>query len=312
MKRRILWAVLLAACLLWTAAASGEASDSFTFWGVRISEEDTEVTFPGAGFVHPAEIDELLRQRPNLKTVNMWEKQFFIREIPEFFRRHPDVDFGITIELNKSHIIRTDMTAYSTLGRQPQIARMHTWYFNYLKNLKALDIGHMNVGSVDFLRETAPLKILIVADCALKDISALSCQTELEYLEIFKNYITDLSPLSGMTELRDLNIGYNDIRDLSPLDGLQKLERLWTMGNWWLPEEEIRRFQALHPNCEVVTWSYGATGNRCDPAYEEMKQIPGTSWRHHKHYDTIHWIFDHSEYIGWDVEVPQVKTIDDP
>ena len=206
MKRRILWAVLLAACLLWTAAASGEASDSFTFWGVRISEEDTEVTFPGAGFVHPSEIDELLRQRPNLKTVNMWEKQFFIREIPEFFRRHPDVDFGITIELNKSHIIRTDMTAYSTLGRQPQIARMHTWYFNYLKNLKALDIGHMNVGSVDFLRETAPLKILIVADCALKDISALSCQTELEYLEIFKNYITDLSPLSGMTELRDLNM----------------------------------------------------------------------------------------------------------
>ena len=313
MKRIALWtALLLAVCLIWSAAAAEESAGTFTFQGVEIGPEDTVADIPGRGFVHPAEIDELLRQRPNLKTVNMWEKQFFLREIPEIFENHPDVDFGIRIELNKSHILRTDMTAYSTLGRQPQIAQMHTWYFKYLKNLKALDIGHMNVHSVDFLRETAPLKILIIADCALRDIDALSSQNELEYLEIFKNYITDLTPLSGMTELRDLNIGYNDIRDLSPLDGLQNLERLWTMGNWHLPEEEIQRFRELHPNCEVVTFSYGATGNRCDPAYKDMKQIPGTSWRHHRHYDTIHWIFDHSEYIGWDVEVPQVKTVNDP
>jgi len=312
--KRTIWAAALLA-VLWlacAAAAEGTASRTITFWNTVISEEDTEVTFEGNEFVHLPELDQMLNGMPNLKKVNMWDKRLFLNEILDLFTYHPDVEFGMTIELNKSHILRTDLTAYSTLGRQPQIAQMHTWFFTCLKQLKALDIGHMNVHSVDFLTETAPLKILIIADNGLKNINALSSQTELEYLEIFKNYITDLSPLSGLTELRDLNIGYNDIRDLSPLDGLQKLERLWTMGNWWLPEEEIERFKQLHPNCEVVTFSYGATGNQCDPAYSEMKQIPGTSWRHHPHYDTIHWIFDHSEYIGWDVAVPQVKTADDP
>ncbi len=313
MKRNAFWgAMLLLAVLLLTAAAAEEEPRTIQFWNTEISSGDTEVTFEGKDFVHLPELDRMLEEMPNLKTVNMWDKRLFLNEIRDLFAHHPDVRFGMTIELNKSHILRTDMTAYSTLGRQPQIAQAHTWFFSCLKDLKALDIGHMNVHSADFLRETPKLKILILADNGLKDISALSGQTELEYLEIFKNYITDLSPLSGMTELRDLNIGYNDIRDLSPLDGLQKLERLWTMGNWWLPEEEIERFRALHPDCEVVTFSYGATGNRCDPAYSEMKQIPGTSWRHHPHYDTIHWIFDHSEYIGWDVEVPKVKTEADP
>ena len=303
---------LILAGLTGPAAAEAEETGTITFWNTEISRTDTEVTFEGSEYVHLPELDRLLDDMPNLRKVSMWDKKLFLGEIRELFAHHPDVEFGMTIELNKSHILRTDMTAYSTLGRQPQIAQAHTWFFGCLKQLKALDIGHMNVHSVEFLRETAPLKILILADNGLKDISAISGQTELEYLEIFKNYLTDLTPLAGLTELRDLNIGYNDIRDLSPLDGLQKLERLWTMGNWWLPEEEIERFKALHPNCEVVTWSYGATGNRCDPAASEMKQIPGTSWRHHPHYDTIHWIFDHSEYVGWDAEVPQVKTAEDP
>ena len=322
--RKWLWRGIAAAALIWALAApvraeapetaevpaqEAAAPETEVFWGAEISPEDTEVTFEGDGRVSLPELDALLDRRPNLKRVNLWGKQTVLKEIPPLMEHHPDVEFGMTITLNPSHVLRTDMTAYSTLGRQPQITRAQTWYFTYLKNLKALDIGHMNVHSLDFLRETAPLKILIVADNGLKDIGALAGQTEIEYLEIFKNYITDLSPLSGMTQLRDLNIGYNDIRDLSPLDGLQNLERLWTMGNWWLPEAEIERFRQLHPNCEVVTWSYGATGNRMD---RNQKQFPGTSWRHHTHYDTIHWIFDHSEYIGWDVPVPQVKTEKDP
>ena len=293
------------------AEAPDQPEQTVLFWNTAVSTRDTEVTFEGSEFAHMTELDQFLTQMPNIRKVNLWDKRTYLNEILPLFEHHPDVEIGMTITLNKSHVLRTDMTAYSTLGRQPQIAKMHTWFFGCLKNLKALDIGHMNTHSLDFLQATAPLKILIAADNGLqnKDIQALQYQNDLEYLEIFKNYITDLSPLRGMTELRDLNIGYNDIRDLSPLDGLQKLERLWTMGNWWLSDEEIARFQALHPNCEVVTWSYGATGNRCT---RDMTQIPGTSWRHHRHYDTIHWIFDHSEYIDWDVEVPQVKGVDDP
>lgn len=277
-------------------------------WGVTVSSEDTSVTFEGKEAVSLYDLCDLLACMPGLKKVDMWDKQVNRKEMDALLA-FPEVEVGMTIKLNKSHILRTDMTAYSTLGRQPQITRSDTHYFTFLKDLKALDVGHMFIQSLDFLEECSKLKILIAADCSLKDISPIACQTDLEYVELFKNYITDISPLAELTNLRDLNIGYCQITDLSPLYDLPNLERVWLMGNWYLPDEEVERLREHQPDCEIVTFSYGATGNLMTP---DKKQIPGTSWRHHKHYDTIYWIFHHNEYIGWDVEVPQIKTINDP
>ena len=314
MKKTTLIRLLAAAILVWTLAAetpalTENAGEPFTWWGVEITANQTEVTFEDTDWLVPSELDTLIAQRPNLKTINMFNKKLKLKELPEIFEKYPDIEFGLTIELNKSHVIRTDMTAYSTLGRQPQVSKAQTKYFTYLRHLQALDIGHMNIYSAEFLENMPKLKILIIADCALRDIEALRGQTELEYLEVFKNYISDLTPLSGMTKLKDLNLGYCEITDLSPIYDLPSLERVWLMGNWYLSEEEIERFRQHQPNCEIVTRSYGATGNLMD---EKMVQTPGTSWRHHPHYDTIYWIFHHNEYIGWDVEVPQVKTAADP
>lgn len=277
-------------------------------WGVTVSSEDTSVTFEGKEAVSLYDLCDLLACMPGLKKVDMWDKQVNRKEMDALLA-FPEVEVGMTIKLNKSHILRTDMTAYSTLGRQPQITRSDTHYFTFLKDLKALDVGHMFIQSLDFLEECSKLKILIAADCSLKDISPIACQTDLEYVELFKNYITDISPLAELTNLRDLNIGYCQITDLSPLYDLPNLERVWLMGNWYLPDEEVERLREHQPDCEIVTFSYGATGNLMTP---DKKQIPGTSWRHHKHYDTIYWIFHNNEYIGWDVEVPQIKTVNDP
>ena len=277
-------------------------------WGVTVSSEDTSVTFEGKEAVSLYDLCDLLACMPGLKKVDMWDKQVNRKEMDALLA-FPEVEVGMTIKLNKSHILRTDMTAYSTLGRQPQITRSDTHYFTFLKNLKALDVGHMFIQSLDFLEECSKPKILIAADCSLKDISPIACQTDLEYVELFKNYITDISPLAELTNLRDLNIGYCQITDLSPLYDLPNLERVWLMGNWYLPDEEVERLREHQPDCEIVTFSYGATGNLMTP---DKKQIPGTSWRHHKHYDTIYWIFHNNEYIDWDVEVPQIKTINDP
>ena len=306
-----IFVLLLGFCFLFLgAAASGEeALRTVTFWNTEIRSDQTEVTFEDTDWLVPSELDQLLEQMPQLTKVNMFNKRVKLSDILGIYEKHPDVEFGLTIQMNRSHTVRTDMTAYSTLGRQPQISKAQTRYFTCMKHLKALDIGHMNIYSADFLKDCPKLKILIIADCALRDIDALSSQTELEYLEVFKNYISDLTPLSGMTKLKDLNLGYCEITDLSPIYDLPSLERVWLMGNWYLSEEEIQRFREHQPNCEIVTRSYGATGNLMD---ENMVQTPGTSWRHHPHYDTIYWIFHHNEYIGWDVEVPQVKTAADP
>ena len=101
MSRRIA-ALLLSALLAWAAGAGAEqAPDKTVFWDTEISREDTEVTFEGGGYVHLPELDRLLEEYPNLKKVNLWEKKLFLKEIPDLFEHHPEVDFGMTIELNK-------------------------------------------------------------------------------------------------------------------------------------------------------------------------------------------------------------------
>ncbi len=50
-----------------------------------------------------------------------------------------------------------------------------------------------------------------------------------------------------------------------------------------------------------MTRCYGSTGNIMR---DDGSLIPGTSWRHHKHYDTIYYIFNGGGYVDWDVEVP--------
>ncbi|MGN0777609.1 MAG: leucine-rich repeat domain-containing protein [Aristaeellaceae bacterium] len=281
---------------------------TMTLWGVTVSSEDEEVNFEGKEWMNIDELCALLDTMPNLQTVNMWDKRMKKKDL-NVLLGYPDINFGMTIRMNESHVVRTDWTAYSTLGRQPYINRFDVAYFAFLKNLKALDVGHMFTKTLDYVATLNKLKILIVADCSVSDLTPLASQTELEYLELFKNPITDISQLATLTNLRDLNIGYCQITDLSPLYDLPNLERVWLMGNWKLPEEEIERLREHQPDCEIVSYSYGATGNQMNAS---KKQIPGTSWRHHKHYDTIHWIFHHHEYIDWDVEVPQVKTVNDP
>lgn len=277
-------------------------------WGVTVSSEDEEVTFEGNEWINIDELCGLLDTMPNLRTVNMWDKRMKHKDL-NVLLGYPEINFGMTIKMNDAHVVRTDWTAYSTLGRQPQIDRFDTPFFAFLKDMKALDVGHMFLQNLDFLKTCSKLKILIAADCGVGDLTPLTYQTDLEYLELFKNGISDISPLASLVNLRDLNIGYCKITDLSPLYDLPNLERVWLMGNWYLPDEEVERLREHQPDCEIVTFSYGATGNLMTP---EKKLIPGTSWRHHKHYDTIYWIFHHNEYIGWDVEVPQIKTINDP
>ena len=85
-------------------------------WGVTVSSEDTSVSFEGKESVSIAALCGLLDCMPGLKKVEMWDKQLKRKEIDALLA-YPEVDVGMTINLNKSHVLRTDMTAYSTLGR---------------------------------------------------------------------------------------------------------------------------------------------------------------------------------------------------
>ena len=305
--RFVICVALLMALLCFTGCAMAEES-GVTVWGHTIALTDTEVTFERGDKGSVDALCEALAQLPALKNVYMWDCVTRPEERAAMHAARPDVFFGWTIQINSYHQVRTDWTAYSAHGRKPKLYKKNMTDFTYMPNLLALDVGHNSITDLEFLRDCAQLKILIVADCGLKDITPLESQTQLEYLELFLNNITDISVLAGMTELRDVNLAFNDITDLSPLYELPHLERVWLMRNDHLSDEEVERLREHQPDCEIVTRSYGATGNLLD---EKGRQIPGTSWRHHRHYDTIYYIFKHNEWVSWDLEVPQIKTVND-
>lgn len=269
--------------------------------GYSFSSDEEEITLPVRKVDHPDQLIEALSCLPNLKKVNMWEVDVNKGVGEQLANAFPDVFFGFTIRFNQSHVFRTDGTAFSTLSKKPGLAHSQLYHFALCPDLKALDVGHNTLRKLDFLEALPKLKILIVADCGLTDISPIACQTDLEYLELFLNNITDISPLASLTNLIDLNLCFNKITDLSPLYGMKKLRRLWLMRNIGLTTEEVDKLREQLPDCDIVVRSYGSTGNIMD---EKGKQIPGTSWRDHPHYQTIHYIFNHREYIGWDDPIP--------
>ncbi len=276
--------------------------------GVTISSEDTEVDFEGVDgkkFKNLTELCNGLDCLPNLEKVYMWTQPIYYDERKTLHSRYPDIFFGWDMQVNKAHRFRTDITAYSTLGRTPAIGKWHMINFTYCPNLLALDVGHCTVLDLSFLRDCNKLKILIVVDAGIKDLSPLESQPELEYLELFMNNITDISPLAKVTSLRDVNLSFNDITDLSPLYELPNLERVWVMGNFKLKKEEIECLKEHQPDCEIVDYCYGSTGDRMIKKNGEFILFPGTSWRDHPHYDTVYYIFNVAhEYVDWDYPLP--------
>lgn len=274
---------------------------SMRVWDADVSSEDTEITFEGKRAGNLTELCDTLDCLPNIKSVYMWNIRLTREERDKLYFGYPDVFFGWEIHMNSTHCIRTDATAFSTLSKSPGLHAFNMWNFVYCPYLLALDVGHNTIKNLDFLAACNKFKILIAVDAKISDISPIACQTDLEYVELFLNDITDISPLANLVNLRDVNLAFNDISDLSPLYELPHLERVWLMMNKNLTEEEIARLQEHQPDCEIVTRSYGSTGN---VMLEDGTQLQGTSWRHHSHYNTIYYIFHTGNYVDWSADVP--------
>jgi len=281
------------------------AEDVVSVCGVEVSAQAEEVDLSGVKKVKFAQLMHELDQLPNLKRVDMWDANLSKDERLKLRERYPEVFFGWTIHVNQLHTVRTDATAFSTLGKQPLLNKQNMVNLTMCPDLLALDVGHCLIQDISFMRDMPKLKVLILADAGIKDLSPLEGQTEVEYLELFLNDIKDISPLANMKNLRDVNLGFNEITDLSPLYDLPNLERVWLMDNPGLKQEEVDRLRERHPDCEIVTYSWGATGNQMEKRDGQLVQFPGTSWRDHPHYDTIYYIFNGGGYIGWDEPIPE-------
>ena len=238
---------------------------------------------------------DFLEHFPNLHQVDMWKNRMKAEQCDFLASRFPQVRWGWTMVIRNrdhEHLVRTDYTSWSTLHNNKS-SKHNSEDFSVLKycwNLMALDIGHNNVTSLDFLYDLPNLRVLIIACNAVEDITPLASLKYLEYAELFKNRITDISPLENLTHLMDLNLCFNKIHDLGPLLKLTTLKRLWLYScekTDTIPTgEQVDAIKAAFPDTKIDTTHYSTlggwrkTGEKLDPHYEVILQIFGENHLH--------------------------------
>ena len=92
-----------------------------------------------------------------------------------------------------------------------------------LKELKGLDIGNSQIGSLKGLEYCTNLITLWCYDNQVEDLTPLTSLTTLTQLDLRANNITDISCLSNLTNLTNLNLSENQINDITAVRNLKNL-----------------------------------------------------------------------------------------
>lgn len=257
-----------------------------TAYNYRNIPWDTEVFDLGNKFLSLAETYAFVSLLPNLKELTLTGRPFTDEELTQFRADFPNLQ-TLHCRVRVSHyIVHTDATAFST-RHDPEHER-HTNEdligLRHCRKLEALDLGHNAVTDLRFLENHPELKVLILVDNQITDVTPIAQLTQLKYLELFKNAdLTDVSPLAACTDLIDLHFGHCNVSDISALYGLPVLERLWLPANP-IPQQQVDHMRALHPDCVVNNTS--------------VVRTTGEGWRANApHYHRILQIFEKNRYL---------------
>ena len=234
----------------------GKLSFSTSWCATVISDTDEVIDLTGwKNNVTVNDLEILIRLVPGVKKIiTKTHRKLSNDEMIPLIEKYPDIEFVWLINLGKHYTLASDDTAYSTMKGEKTGYKLHSSELEalkYAKGLKALDLGHHAITSLDFLRGM-DIEMLILADNDITDLSVLAELPHLQYAELFMNDITDVTPLAACTELLDLNLCFNHVTDLSPLDSCRNLERLWASFNKEMGEETQQHFRETHPDCTAA------------------------------------------------------------
>ena len=211
----------------------------------------------------------------NLKTADFSNSSLSNEELDNLRKLFPNVDINWVVHLGKWSV-RTDAISFSVLIYHYDYVRMTSKDIEVLKyctKLQALDLGHQAITDISVIGDYLPnLRILILADNKVGDITPLKKLKHLHYLELFINPLKDITPLKDLKELVDVNFCYCwGINDYSILYDLPHLERIWLVGTH-INREGINTLKEKHPDAQIVNTGAGSTnsGWRTHERYFEM------------------------------------------
>ena len=269
------------------AVRTGKLKYSIMVYGQKVSSLATELNLDNVPISSVEEAEKCLARLPNLKKVSMCDCGLSEDEMGQLFDAHPDIKFIWWIEFGH-YRLRTDATAFTTaLGTGNRYGYNDKTFapLRYCTDLMMLDLGHNHIKSLENFRGLKKLRVLIMADNKLTDISPIADFQDLEYVELFLNEITDVTPLTSLKKLVDLNIFYNPLYDNHKvLKSMTWLQRLW-IGGCRLSNSDVKELRQALPDTKINVEGHGSTGK---------------GWRKHPHYDTLKQMYEEGKYIPFD------------
>lgn len=181
-----------------------------------------------------------------------------------------------TVQLGKNLTARTDDTTFMPV-------REHVYYFldedaynlRYCEDMLCVDVGHMGLTNIDFVKGMPHLQILILAhNGQLQDISPISSCKELIFLELDWSAVKDFTPLVGCTSLEDLNIGLT-YPSVEPL-----MQMTWLKNLWMVDRGGAYQLSQALPDTKIVATANATVGAgwRNLPNYYKMRDMLGMEY----------------------------------
>lgn len=237
----------------------------FTFFDIPVTSDAEELDLSGIKMASVEELEAGLKYFNNLQKVVMCDTGLPSEEIDALWKRNPETRFVWNVKVGH-FTVRTDIIylmpfqfGYDGL-KGFKLRDKDCTEMKYLVDLICLDMGHMGIKSVEFLRYMPNMQYLIIGDTYVTDISPMENLTQLKFLEAWKCGIRDISPLLGCTSLEDVNLCNNPIQDITILGQIETLNNIWISGVNW-PKEQKEALNAAKPDAKIVYYqNYGSTG----------------------------------------------------
>lgn len=261
---------------------AGKFPDIDFDWEIKILDKTydsktEDLDLSGNKKITPEFIRQYIPLFSGLKRLDMSDCGATNEEMAKLREDFPDVKVVWRIHMGRWSL-KTDAVAFSVLIYDYSHKRLTSKDIEVLKyctDLQALDIGHQAVTDISVLGDYLPqLRILILADNQVSDLTPVTKMKHLHYIELFVNShkLVDLSPLAECKELVDANVSYlHNVRDISPLYDLPLLERIW-IEHMPIPAEQVNTLKEKHPDAKIVNVGKGSVdkGWRTHERYYEM------------------------------------------
>lgn len=183
-------------------------------------------------------LEEAMAGLPELKTVELYDCEPEIELMDRLYTAYPEVDFlwrfTFGQEGRRQWTVSSDCSCFSSLwtGEESYRYTEADYYplLRFCRHLRALDLGHSDLGDLTLIGELSELQVLILADNPrITDISPLGKLHDLMYLELFLCCdIEDFSCLFSMPKMMDLNLSYcRNLEDVSFIDVMPDFRSGW-------------------------------------------------------------------------------------